>query len=147
MQTKYQIDRDTRTLILKYIRKYDEYRLWYRAERDRIMSPPSAAMRISGVKDATPKDSTLSAVEALERLDGNHRVQVVHAIDSARNQIGYDIQSKKEQNAIRRAIWLSCINGREYSFDAFAGAVCYEQRQFYRCKNMFLNNIKDNLGL
>lgn len=147
MQSKYKIDRDTRTLILKYIRKYDEYLLWYKSERDRIMSPSREVLRFSTSRSNTPKDSTLSAVEALERLDNSHRAQVVAAIDQAKLCIGTDIVSETEILALRRAIWLSCLNSSEYNFEAFAGAICCERAQFYRYKNAFLNDIKQNLGL
>lgn len=147
MQAQYKIDRDTRTLILKYIRKYDEYLMWYKSERDRIMSPLHEVLRFSTSKSTNVKDDTLSAVEALERLDNSHRAKVIKAIDEARNQIGSIIESDKELLAIRRAIWLSCLNASEYNFEVFAGAICCERRQFYKYKNAFLNDIKTGLGI
>lgn len=147
MQTKYKIDRDTRTLILKYIRKYDEYRKWYQCERDRILYPsPKQA-------DGMPRggyvgDPTLSAAEKLEKLEGEHRAKVIKAIDQARHLIGVDIrQTLEQEETLRRCIWLSCLNAREYPFEAFDGLVFISRRQFYNYKNKFMNDIKFMLGL
>ena len=147
MKAKYKIDGDTRTLILKYIRKYDEYLLWYQTERDRIIQPSHELGNVPPSKNKNPQDSTLRAVVALERLDKNHRVQVIKAIDHAKLNIGLDIPSDTEIVKLRNAVWLSCLNGREYNFDAFAGLISCERRQFYYYKNAFLNDIKYYLGL
>lgn len=147
MQTKYKIDRDTRTLILKYIRKYDEYRKWYECERDRILYPsPKQA-------DGMPRggyvsDPTLSSAEKLELLEKEHRSRVIRAIDQARHMIGVGIdQTLEQEETLRRCIWLSCLNAREYPFEAFAGLVACGRAQFYRYKNQFMNDIKYLLGL
>lgn len=147
MQAKYKIDRDTRTLVLKYIRKYDEYLLWYKSERDRLMSPSREIIGLSTSKGSGISDPTASTVEALQRLDDSHRVQVINAIDQAKLCIGTNIVSEREVEALRRAIWLSCLNSSEYNFEAFAGAICCERAQFYRYKNAFLNDIKRGLGI
>lgn len=145
MQTKYKIDRDTRTLILKYIRKYDEYRKWIETERDRILYPsPKIA---DGMPRGGNKEPVLSAIEALEKLEKTHKARVVYAIDQAKNGIGADIADDRETEHMQRAIWLSCLNPREYPFEAFAGLIPYERRQFYKLKNAFLNDIKIFLGL
>lgn len=147
MQTKYKIDRDTRTLIVKYIRKYDEYRKWYQCERDRILYPsPRQA-------DGMPRggyigDPTLSAAERLARLEGEHKAKVIKAIDQARHLIGVDIsQTIEQEETLRRCIWLSCLNAREYPFEAFDGLIFISRRQFYNYKNKFMNDIKYLLGL
>lgn len=147
MQSKYKIDRDTRTLILKYIRKYDEYLGWYRRERERIMSP---GVRIyDGAPGAAGKrDPVLKAAEALERLENSHRVKVLKTIERARENIGSGIlQTKEQERALIRCIWLSCTDPSKYPFEAFAGIVACERRQFYRYKNKFLNDIKEGLGV
>ena len=147
MHTKYRIDRDTRTLILKYIRKFDEYAAWYQCERDRILYP---SPRLS---DGMPKGTdisnpTSSAAERLERLGQTHRAKVVRAIEQARHFIGVDIlQTPEQEDTLRRCIWLSCVDAKEYPFEAFAGIVACERAQFYRYKNKFMNDIKDMLGL
>lgn len=147
MQTKYKIDRDTRTLILKYIKKYDEYRTWYQCERDRIMYP--SPKQADGMpRGTTSGDPTLSAAEKLEKLEGEHRAAVIRAIDQARHLIGVDIsQTIEQEETLRRCIWLSCLNAKEYPFEVFAGIVLCERAQFYRYKNKFMNDIKDMLGL
>ena len=147
MQSKYRIDRDTRTLILKYIRKYDEYRKWYQCERDRIVYPTIKPY------DGTPRtknrrDPVVKAAEALERLEGSHRVKVLKAIDRAKRRIGSEIEQTREQEeTLRRCVWLSCVNPAEYPFETFAGVVACERAQFYRYKNKFLNDIKTMLGI
>ena len=147
MQTKYKIDRDTRTLILKYIRKYDEYRKWYQCERDRILYP--SPKQADGMPRGTDiSDPTMSAAEKLEKLETTHRAQVVRAIEQARHFIGVDIaQTAEQEETLRRCIWLSCVNAKEYPFEAFDGIIFVSRRQFYRYKNQFMNDIKDSLGL
>lgn len=147
MQTKYKIDRKTRTQILIYIQKYGEYRSWYDAERSRILYPSTKQA------DGMPRggyvgNPTLSAAEKLERLEGEHRTRVIRAIDQARHLIGVDIQQTLEQEEIlRQCIWLSCENPREYPFEVFEKKLYVSRRQFYRYKNKFMNDIKELLGL
>lgn len=64
---KYKIDRTTRTLLCKYIHKYDEYVNWLKCERERIISLP--ASDIDDMPSSTDKaDATETAVEKLEKL-------------------------------------------------------------------------------
>lgn len=68
MDERYTIDRDTRTLILKYVRKYDEYKRWMEGEKERITSLSS--VRIDGTPAGTEKsDATGMAAEKLEKLE------------------------------------------------------------------------------
>lgn len=147
MQTKYRIDRDTRTLILKYIRKYDEYRAWYQCERDKILYPsPKQNDGMPGGSDTS--DPTLSAAQRLERLELTHRARVIKAIEQAKHLIGVDVmQSIEQEETLRQCVWLSCINAKEYPFEAFDGLVFVSRRQFYRYKNKFMNDIKNALDL
>ena len=41
---KYRIDWDSRVIVLKYVRKYEEYKAWLAEERKRIMEPSPAQM-------------------------------------------------------------------------------------------------------
>jgi hypothetical protein len=146
MQTKYKIDRETRRMLIGYVRKYDEYKTWYHSERDRITSPSR------GQADGMPHGSgvsnpTLAAAEKLEKLEEHPKAQVLKAIDQARFVMCCNIVSDTEREKIRRAVWLSCLNGYEYNFDAFAGGIACERRTFYRYKNEFLNTIKCLLNL
>ena len=129
LQTKYKIDRNTRRLIIGYIRKYDEYKKWYEAERDRILegSPkkPDVAPRGGALSDRV-----LSSVERLEKLENSHKCAVIRAIDNALLFIGRDVCDESEGRKIRNAVWLSCINAYEYPFEVFEGSIPYERRQF-----------------
>ena len=145
MCTKISIDRDTRTLLLKYVKKYGEYARWYQEERERLLDPSRRA------PDGMPKgsgkgDPTMAAAERLEWLESQHRTRVVHAVEKAREHIGEDFCGEAKES-IRRAIWLSCQDGGTYNFEAFAGAVACERRQFYYYKNQFLNEIRVELGI
>lgn len=146
MRKKYKLDRDTRTLLLKYIRKYEQYTAWLKEERARILLPSpkenDGMPRGSGVSDTTGR-----AIIALEKLDNSHRAQVVRAIDEARTRIGFELVSEKQRKELERAIWKSCLDPRKYPFEVFAGFIAYERRQFYYCKNKFLNDIKNELGI
>ena len=143
---KYRIDWDSRVIVLKYVRKYEEYKAWLAEERKRIMEPSPA--QIDGMPHGTtPGDMTAAAVEALEKLELHQRARIVRAITVAREQIGADIPDEKEREKLRNAIWLSCQNGRRNNFDTFVGAVACERRQFYYYKNSFLLEIKKTLGI
>lgn len=143
---RYKIDRDTRTLVLKYVKKSEEYRAWVMAEADRICGPSSA--QIDGMPRASwVSDKTAGAVEKLEKLMGSHKAKVVRAVDEAKQQIGADIEDESQRRAIQNAIWLSCLNGREYNFEAFEGGIACGRAFFYRLKNKFLYSIKAELGL
>lgn len=143
---RYKIDRDTRTLVLKYVKKSEEYRAWVMAEADRICGPSSG--QIDGMPRASwVSDKTAGAVEKLEKLMGSHKAKVVRAVDEAKQQIGADIEDESQRRAIQNAVWLSCLNGREYNFEAFEGGIACGRAFFYRLKNKFLCSIKAELGL
>ena len=145
MDERYTIDRDTRTLILKYVRKYDEYKRWMEGEKERITSLSS--VRIDGTPPGTEKsDTTGMAAEKLEKLETSHRAAVVKAIDHARRMCGMGMEDRAKET-LTRCIWTSCLDGKQFPFEAFAGIVPYERRQFYRIKNDFLNTIRRELGL
>jgi len=142
---KTRIDRDTRTLLLKYVKKYDEYAEWYQEERERILNPGRRA------PDGTPGsgrtgDPTALGAERLERLEGEHRAKVVRAIDKAKKDIGQGFAAG-EQERLRQAVWLSCRDARQYNFEAFEGEVACERRQFYYYKNEFLDRVRAELGI
>ena len=143
---KYRIDWDSRVIVLKYVRKYEEYKAWLAEERKRIMEPGPAQM--DGMPHGTtPGDMTAAAVEALEKLELHQRARIVRAITVAREQIGADIPDEKEREKLQNAVWLSCQNGRKHNFDTFAGRVACERRQFYYYKNSFLLEIKKTLEI
>ena len=146
MNKRYSMDRDLRTLVLKYVRKYEEYRQWYLLEKERI----------GGMKgpcyDGMPKaknvvDRTLWEVLAREKLENSHRARVVSCIDEAKENIGRGSYMGKAKESLANAIWLSCMDGSQYNFEAFSGMIPCERAMFYRYKNMFLNDIKEGLGL
>lgn len=145
MYTKYKIDRTTRTLLCKYIHKYDEYVNWLQCERERIMSLPAPG--IDDIPGSTDKaDATATAVEKLEKLELSHRARVVRAIDHAKLMCGIGLP-EQERETLCRCIWLSCLDSREYPFEAFAGLIPYERAQFYRLKNEFLNTVRREMGI
>lgn len=145
MYTKYKIDRTTRTLLCKYIHKYDEYVNWLQCERERIMSLP--APEIDDIPGSTDKaDATATAVEKLEKLELSHRARVVRAIDHAKLMCGAGLP-EQERETLCRCIWLSCLDSREYPFEVFAGLIPYERAQFYRLKNEFLNTVRREMGI
>lgn len=143
---RYRIDWDSRVVVLKYIRKYEQYKQWLEAERDKIMQPSpketDGMPRGSGVTNLP-----LASVEALERLEQTHRAKVVRAIDGARAVMCADIEDEGVREAVCRAIWLSCQDGGKYAFEAFAGTIPYERAMFYFRKNEFLLEIKKRLGI
>lgn len=146
MQTKYRMDRDTRTLILKYIRKYDGYCVWYQAERDSIFSAspkfPDGLPRPRGIKD-----NVLDRTVRLEALEQHPRTRVIRAIDRARELIGIDYDNDALREKLKDAIWLSCLDGRAYPFGAFDGLVGCGRTEFYSRKNRFLLDIKSRLEI
>ena len=60
---KYRIDWDSRVIVLKYVRKYEEYKTWLAEERKRIMEPSPA--QVDGMPHGTtPGDMTAAAWSA-----------------------------------------------------------------------------------
>lgn len=114
-------------------------------EKERITSLSS--VRIDGTPTGTEKsDTTGMAAEKLEKLETSHRAAVVKAIDHARRMCGMGMEDRAKET-LTRCIWTSCLDGKQFPFEAFAGIVPYERRQFYRIKNDFLNTIRRELGL
>lgn len=145
MGKRNKMDNATRTIVLKYIVKYDDYKARYQAERERAIY---AAPVLSGLPGGSGvSNPTLASVEALERLETEHYVRVMRAIESAREMIGCDIEDDDARETLKRAVWLSCQNRYAYPFEAFAGAVCCERTRFYDYKWDFIRDVKERIGL
>lgn len=145
MNKRKRLDNATRTIILKYIVKYGDYKARYEADRERAMH---AAPEITGLpRGSGISNPTLASVQALERLESEHYVRVMRAIESAREMIGCDIEDDDERETLKRAVWLSCQNRYAYPFEAFAGAVCCERTKFYDYKWDFIRDVKERIGL
>lgn len=124
------IDPDTRILLLKYIRKYDAYKKWYLAEREKIMS--LSAQQYSDMPHGTDVQlPTEDAAIYLEKLDNSHKAKVIHAIDEAKKVL---------PDSLKKPIWKSCLNGRICTYDYFEG-LFYSRSSFYWYKKKFLYTI------
>lgn len=142
------IDSATREIVLKYIRKYDEYLDWYVNERERIISGKGIKYDELGLPHALRlHDSTASAVTLLERLDDSHKAKVINAIQTARGYLGAEIIDERSRKAFQEAIWLSCLNRKDYPFEVFEYDIGYGRSQFYEKKAEFISEIAYYLGL
>lgn len=138
------IDWDSRGLALKIVKKYDEYKEWLEEERERILhfSPPP----LDGVPGGENADTTFNRALALDRLEKSTRAEAVRAVDRAGEEAYKSIEGEEAREAIRRAVWKSCLNGRKYNFEYFAGTIPCERTAFYGYKNRFLLCVKKNMG-
>ena len=139
MKSKYTIDRDTRTLVLKYVRKYAEYKTWLAEERQKILSlNPQDLFMLDMPKSSAVSDTTAYSAAGLEKLEQSHKAQVVNAIDSARRFL---------DTAALPFVWKSCLDSRTYNYDALKDDLPCSRSQFYRYKNVFMNDIRYYLDL
>ncbi len=146
MRTKFKIDSDSRVIVMRYVRKYDEYRKWYMNARENILYG-SRRMPDGMPKGNRISDSVYEKTELLERLDNSHKKKVMTAIDDAKNRLMNCFESEEEGKRLADAILDSCINGRESNFDAYAGLIACERTAFYNYKSVFIEDIKEAIGI
>ena len=149
MREKIQVDRRTRNIILNYIRSYDDYKTYIESEQEKLLSiSPQNLNELDMPKCPSTKDTTFEIVNRLADLEKTHKYKVVNAIDEAKNNIGYDIVNSAVQDYLSKALWMSCLDGRNYNYEAFDHTrLCCSRTQFYREKNKFLDEIRWRLGL
>ena len=71
------------------------------------------------------------------KLENSHRARVVHCIDQAKEDIGKDSYVGKARKSLANAIWLSCMDGSQYNFEAFGGLIPVSGRCFIDTKLVF----------
>ncbi len=139
------IDSETYAIVIRYIRKYNQYCKWYDAERERIESgscPFNTETVQHGVTDIIG-----AAIEALERLEDAHKTRVIRAIDNAKYYLCADIDDDAEAKRTRKAVWISCLDNNNYGYAHTGEYLKCSKTEFDRHKRDFVQRIADNLGL
>lgn len=146
MRTRYSVDGDSRMIVLRYVRKYDEYRRWYNDARDDILLRGRRHSEAGGGK-GLPGDTTFDKTELLLKLDDCHRSKVLRAINDARLKLSCVFPSEAEGKKLEKAIFESCRDSRESNFEAYAGLIACERTAFYEYKSRFIKDIKEAIGI
>ena len=133
-------------IVLRYLRKYREYRSWYINTREDITHGskriPEGLPMLSGLKDREIEKN-----ELLEKLENSHRHRVVAAIDEAKLKLACTFESPEEGKKLVNAVFESCIDGSESNFEAYAGLIACERTAFYTYKSRFIKDIKEAIGI
>lgn len=70
---------------------------------------------------------------------------LVESIDNALCNIGSDLINPQLQDKLRKAIWESTLNGREYPYEAWdLPTICRDD--FYERKRKFIKEVAVNMG-
>lgn len=81
----------------------------------------------------------------LERLENLRWAKEMRAVEHARDRIGAGMPEEM-QKALRDAIKLNCLSGREYPFERLY-TIGVSRRGFYRYKEAFFWDIANELGM
>lgn len=147
MRTKNAVDWDTREIVLKYIRRYDDYTEWLEEERRKLMSvSPQQYDRLDMPGTMEASSSIEIAVIRLEELETCHKAQVVKAIERAR-YVFLALEESDNREMMLNKIWLSCIERKKYNYESNFAGLFISRRSFFRKKGYFIQLIAENLGL
>lgn len=81
----------------------------------------------------------------LESLEKQRWVMEMHALERARDRIGAGMPEEMRE-ALRKAIFLNCINGKEHPFERLY-TIGISRRGFYRYKEAFFWDVANELGI
>lgn len=141
-QTKYPLPDDLKQRCLSLVKGYKRLLKQYNQKRNEILhsvKPPSDGMPRSG----KPSDETYEKTKRLAKLDSLFDTAVIKAVDKAKECIGLDIASKEERRRIAEAVWDSCADGKNFTFEY--RALCVGKTNFYERRREFLYNIAQNM--
>jgi hypothetical protein len=95
----------------------------------------------SHIASRTTEDRELK----LESLEKQRWVMEMHALERARDRIGAGMPEEMRE-ALRKAIFLNCINGKEHPFERLY-TIGISRRGFYRYKEAFFWDVANELGI
>ena len=85
--------------------------------------------------------------DALEHTgESAHASRLVRAVDAALSGIASDIDNFELKEKLRKAIWESTLNGREYPYEVWDLPSIYRD-DFYERKRKFIKEIAVNMGI
>ena len=139
MQTKYRMPADVRRTAIELVRGYKRRLELYRELRYNIIhgGPMPKDRPFSGA--SVLGDPTASKALKLEALEAFVEVRRMRAVEQAKLRIGLDILDEGIRQALIEAIWDSCIEGRNFTFEY--RALPLGKTNFYDRRNKFLSEI------
>lgn len=144
MAKKERLDPDSRIMATQYIRRYRRYKAQLEAERYAILhkspTPPDGQPR-----GTVPGNPTMAAAEALYKLSHTHAAIVVDAIEKSFAAVGEDILNPYARNALKTAIWESCLRNHTHSYESREDELPIGRRDFYKRKAKFLAEIVERI--
>lgn len=142
-QTKYPLPDDLKQRCLSLVKGYERLLTQYTQKRNEIIfssKPPADGMPRSG----KISDETYEKTKKLAKLDSLFDAAVIRAVDKAKERIGLDVFSDEERRRIADAIWDSCVDRTNFTFEY--RALCVGKTNFYERRREFLYNIAQNMG-
>lgn len=141
-QTKYPMPDDLKQRCLSLVKGYKRLLKQYTQKRNEILlssKPPADGMPRSGKIG----DEAFEKTQKLAKLDSLFDAAVIRAIDKAKECIGLDIASTEERRRVAEAVWDSCVDRNNFTFEY--RALCVGKTNFYERRRRFLYNIAQNM--
>lgn len=153
MKTK--LPRDIQQQCLWIVRGYDRCRQEYKERRDDILNAGGEHYTTYKVKGEErraylpgPHNASRSTEDRelqLEGLESTLAYRQMKAVEHARDRIGAGLPEMLA-DYLRAAILQNCMDGRKYPFERLF-TVGISRMGFYRCREAFLYDIANELGL
>jgi hypothetical protein len=153
MKTK--LPRDIQQQCLWIVRGYDRCRQEYKERRDDILNAGGehyTTYKVKGEERRAYLPSSHNASRStedrelqLEGLESTLAYRQMKAVEHARDRIGAGLPEMLA-DYLRAAILQNCMDGRKYPFERLF-TVGISRMGFYRCREAFLYDIANELGL
>jgi len=148
---------DIKQICLWYVRGYDRMvRNYLKKREDVIYETPVAfaeyrdggetRRQYFGHSAGRVSDPVADKQERLEAIEEQPETKRMRAVEQAQLSIGGDVQSEEVRQRLRQGILLNCKSGRKYPFEILNLSE-FSQRDFYRRKDRFLQQIAQITGL
>lgn len=154
--TKTKLPRDIQQQCLWIVRGYERCRQEYKERRQEILD--ASPQQFSTYKDASGEEcrvyfsgghsasrTTENRELQLEGLESTLAFKQMRAVEHARDRIGAGLPELMG-DYLRAAIIQNCMDGRTYPFERLF-TVGISRMGFYRCREAFLYDIANELGL
>lgn len=147
---------DVKMNCISLVKGYDRRRREYRLRREELMhTTPNNIITLRDPDDPDNENkhegvllpgshhasrTTEDIAERILGLENQADTQRMRAVEYATDRIGLDLVDKAERDALRKAIFLSCTQGRKYPFERL-GVIGMERSCFYDRRMKFLTDI------
>lgn len=136
---KQALPRWVQTVVLGYVRGYEDLKAWRERERQNIICGKGESGG-GPARTSAPGRPVEYLTERLLALEQEPNARRLAAIDQALVEVGADMANAELETKLQRALLLNCVSGREYPYERF-DLPGISRRAFYQRRRGFLYQI------